>query len=216
MGPILNKEYSQADFYLFRSRNYLTTFYSSPDIVQEALKNKDFDKCYEIGRKLEFGDYEGLQFPLVYREQPESGKRFRDVLDNRNVARYLISDRMKQLLIENNITGWKSFPIVMYDKHGKEVPGYNGFSITGHCGGIVTYHEDICQFDEEFMWYKGVSIDIDQWDGSDIFNVHAHHKMITKRVYKLFKEHKIDAIEMTSLPKYRHGFSCIHKASSNI
>ena len=192
------------DFYHFASRNYLTTFYASPEMVTKAIETKDFDKAREIGNKLSLGDFEGLEFPIIFREQRDSGKRFRDVLDNRG-GEMLISDRLKQLLCDNNITGWKSYPIRMYDKRGNEVYGYSGFSVTGRCGGTLEYRTDKVCYANGYRFFEGLSFDIAQWDGSDIFMVNGNRSIIiTKLVYKLFKAHKIDAIDMRALPEYDH------------
>ena len=126
----------------------------------------------------------------------------RDVLDNRDTMAYLISDRMKDLLIDNNITGWKCYDIEMYDKKGNIVPGYNGFSVTGKCYDMVKVdYDNIVEDKRRGFLAKGASFDINKWDGSDIFRV-GGWRIITKRVYELFKKHKITAIEMTRLTDY--------------
>ena len=37
---------------------------------------------------------------------------------------------------ENNPTGWKIYPIKLYDKKDNEVLGYHGLSVTGKCASI--------------------------------------------------------------------------------
>lgn len=215
MKSKLSKELTMEDFYYFHSRNYLTTFYASPEMVIKAIETKDFDKAREIGNKLSLGDFEGLEFPIIFREKRDSGKRFRDVLDNRG-GEMLISDRLKQLLIDNNITGWKSYPICMFDKRGNEVHGYSGFSVTGRCGGTLEYRTDKVCYEDGYRFFEGLSFDIAQWDGSDIFMVNGNRAIIiTKLVYKLFKENKIDAIEMFALPQKPHGFISINLIGTN-
>ncbi|MBE6190134.1 MAG: hypothetical protein E7145_04240 [Rikenellaceae bacterium] len=205
MKSKLSKELAMEDFYHFASRNYLTTFSVSPEIAIKAREDKDYDKSREIRNKLTLGDFEGLEFPVIFREDRDSGKRFRDVLDNRG-GEMLISDRLKQLLFDNNITGWKSYPIRMYDKRGNEVYGYSGFSVTGRCGGTLEYRTDKVCYANGYRFFEGLSFDIAQWDGSDIFMVNGNRSIIiTKLVYKLFKAHKIDAIDMCALPEYDHG-----------
>ena len=203
------------DFYHFESRNYLTTFSVSPEIAIKAREDKDYDKSREIRNKLTLGDFEGLEFPVIFREDRDSGKRFRDILDNRG-GEMLISDRLKQLLFDNNITGWTSYPIRMYDKRGNEVYGYSGFSVTGRCGGTLEYRTDKVCYANGYRFFEGLSFDIAQWDGSDIFMVNGNRSIIiTKLVYKLFKENKIDAIEMFALPKMPHGFISINLIGKN-
>lgn len=215
MKSKLSKELTMEDFYYFHSRNYLTTFSVSPEIAIKAREDKDYDKSREIRIKLTLGDFEGLEFPVIFREDRDSGKRFRDVLDNRG-GEMLISDRLKQLMIDNNVTGWKSYPIRMYDKRGNEVHGYNGFSVTGRCGGTLEYTTDKVCYEDGFRFFEGMSFDIEQWDGSDIFMVNGNRTIIiTKFVYKLFKENKIDAIEMIALPKMPHGHISINLIGKN-
>lgn len=188
-----------ADFYIFNSRNYLTTFWASSDIRLEALAQGDGDKAWALDRALDRGEYDGFEFPIVWRENKlNSGKRMRDVLDNRTVGPYLISDRMRDLLVDNDVTGWKCYPIELYDKKGNRIDGYNGFSVTGRCGSALEYKRDtLVQFQGDWMW-KGAIFDLDAWDGSDIFFVGGHY-IITARVARLFKKHKISAIELIRL-----------------
>ena len=215
MKSKLSKELTMEDFYQFASRNYLTTFSVSPEIAIKAREDKDYDKLREIRKKLTLGDFEGLEVPVIFREDRDSGKRFRDVLDNRG-GEMLISDRLKQLLFDNNITGWKSYPIRMYDKRGNEVYGYSGFSVTGRCGGTLEYRTDKVCYANGYRFFEGLSFDIAQWDGSDIFMVNGNRSIIiTKLVYKLFKENKIDAIEMFALPQKPHGFISINMIGKN-
>ena len=191
------------DFYDFHSRNYLTTFYPRAEIFKEALKRKDFDLARKISWDLEDGSYQGYEFPIVFHEvRGDSGKQMRDVLDHRDTIAYLISDRMKDLLIDNNITGWKCYDIEMYDKKGNIVPGYNGFSVTGKCDDMVKVdYDNIVEDNRRGFLAKGASFDINKWDGNDIFRV-GGWRIITKRVYELFKKHKITAIKMTRLTDY--------------
>ena len=191
------------DFYYFHSRNYLTTFCATSDILKQAIKRSDSKLAWKISWDLEKGNYQGYEFPIVFHEvRGDSGKQMRDVLDNRDTMAYLISDRMKDLLIDNNITGWKCYDIEMYDKKGNIVPGYNGFSVTGKCDDMLKVdYDNIVEDKRRGFLAKGASFDINKWDGSDIFRV-GGWRIITKRVYELFKKHKITAIEMTRLTDY--------------
>lgn len=192
------------DFYKFNSRNYLTTFGVRSDIWKEALKRKNSKLAWNIIWDLELGNYEGYEFPIVFREVAgESGKQMRDVLDNRSIRTYLISDRMRDLLIDNNITGWECYEIEMYDKKGNIVSGYNGFSVTGKCNDMVKidFENIIKDKKRDYFEAKGAMFDIEKWDGSDIFRA-GGWRIITKKVYELFKKHKITAIEMTRMTDY--------------
>jgi hypothetical protein len=182
----------------------LTTFAVKSDIWKEALKRKNSKLARKISWDLELGNYEGYEFPIVFREVAgESGKQMRDVLDNRNIRTYLISDRMRDLLIDNNITGWECYEIEMYDKKGNIVSGYNGFSVTGKCNDMVKidFENIIKDKKRDYFEAKGAMFDIEKWDGSDIFKA-DRWRIITKKVYELFKKHKITAIEMTRMTDY--------------
>ncbi len=118
------------DFYTFDSKGYLTTISVFPDRNRYFQK---FDANTFMNEKIIKGDWSRLEFPLVF-HKIENGKKLRDVLDMRYVSAYLISDRMKNILEENKITGWKSYPVVIHDKKGSIIEGYNGFSIVGKSG----------------------------------------------------------------------------------
>lgn len=182
-------------FYKFRSEGFLTTFYVRPELFDFAIKNHlyGFESGREIHHHLLYGDENGsfpdyIQFPVVFRQ--EEGKKMRDMLDMRFDGNcFLISDRMKQLMEENHITGWKSYPVIVYDKKGIVVEGYNGFTVTG-MGGTMRFlkspnqilssdSHEYCQWEQK------------QWDGSDIFRIRPNYLIVTKRTMLLFKENKI-------------------------
>ena len=105
------------DFYRFRSRAYGTTFTARPDIFEKALKEgrNDFDlHCHKF---LFHGDYEYYRFPIIFHQY--DGKYLRDFLDLGDPPVYLVSNRVIELLRENTITGWKNYPISLFDKKGK-------------------------------------------------------------------------------------------------
>ena len=110
---------------------------------------------------------------------------------------------MRDLLIDNNITGWECYEIEMYDKKGNIVSGYNGFSVTGKCNDMVKidFENIIKDKKRDYFEAKGAMFDIEKWDGSDIFRA-GGWRIITKKVYELFKKHKITAIEMTRMTDY--------------
>lgn len=192
------------DFYIFGSRNYLTTFYATADIREEAFRNHDHELARKINYELEMGIYDNYKFPIVYREENGySGKKMRDVLDNRNIVNYLISDRMRDLLINNNITGWKCYEIEMYDKKGNIIPGYSGFSTIGKCNSIIKIDYGNIVERKNAFYAVGAEFEINEWDGSDIFRMgNSGYRIITRKVRDLFKKNKITAIKMDRLTDY--------------
>src|ERR1700678_3180654 len=108
------------DFFSFMSQPASTTVQAhSTDINIDYLK-------------LIKGNYEGIDFPITFKQ--EYGKKLYDILDTGYAGFFLISERMRKILEENNLTGWKVFPIKLYDKKGNEIVGYHGFSAAGHSG----------------------------------------------------------------------------------
>ena len=116
----------------------------------------------------------------------------RDVLDMRSVGFFVISDRMKDVLEENGFTGWKTYPIQLYDKKKNLISGYSGFTVTGK-GGRVYYPLNEA-------WNPVLGWNPASWDGSDFFHFeNTRHILITERVMKVLRKHKIDAIDMDPL-----------------
>ena len=184
-------------FFRFKSLGYNTTFSASPDIFENAIKEgrNDYDRqCYKL---LLTGKYDCFHFPIVYRQQ--DGKTFRDFLDTGWPPVYLVSDRIITLLNENRITGWQSYPIVLYDKKGNLIEGYSGFSVIGKGGNYSMAWER--GFDKEkkkhFIESRGL-YDLSQWDGSDFFLV-SDEILITERTMKLLKQNKVSAVEYENL-----------------
>ena len=142
------------------------------------------------------GNYDGIDFPVIFKQ--EGGKKLVDILGTGWCGLYLISDRMKKALKENHLTGWKTYPVKVYDKKGNEVFGYNGFSITGRCSELDHTKSEIIE--KQFVpngpfskYYKGVWID--QWDGTDFFMpANTGHHIITKKAADVLKKNKFNVI----------------------
>lgn len=194
------------DFYTFYSKGYLTTVSVFPD---RSIYFQKFDANTFMDEKIIKGDWSGLEFPLIFRQTHE-GRKFRDILDMRWPKAYLISDRMKGILEENGITGWKSYPVVIYDKKGGTIEGYNGFSVVGRSGPMDLKNqptEYYVRFDgsvSNHLDYIGGWFDLNTWDGSDIFiQADSIRIIITKRLYNILKKEKISAIECERLSDTR-------------
>ncbi len=198
------------NFYSLSSCNYLTTFYAETELYSGIIPTEKREAAFAYDYALKWGDYESnpeIKFPIVWREDRyESGKKMRDILDNRSVSFFLISDRLKKVLEDNNITGWKCYPIIIYDKKGNLVEGYNGFSVTGRSGEML-YDTPSGETDNFSTWQrsKGVGrhFNINTWDGTDIFNpINTNMIIVTEKVINLLKEHHITACTYVKLPDY--------------
>ena len=156
------------NFYNFGSKLSMNTFHASPIGLSEEIAGKEFDE-----NRLIKGDYRHIELPVIFKQS--TGKNFHDMLDTGWPSLYLISDKMENVLEQNNLTGWKTFPVQVIDKKGSEVKGYQGLSITGRCGP-VDYTK--CEIIEKrafpdaplVKYYKGLYVGLDKWDGSDFFS----------------------------------------------
>ena len=149
------------------------------------------------------GTYKGINFPVNFKQ--EYGKHLTDILDTGWPSLYLISDRMKEILEKNHLTGWKVFPINLYDKKNKEITGYHGFSTTGRCGPInykksTIIEKRLVPTGPIYKYYKGLHIELDQWDGSDFFIPEKTCAIIiTQKAANVLKKNKITNIRLKNL-----------------
>ena len=188
-----------SEFFDFRSRFALVNFLAGPEGLN--FKNETDD-----GLKLIKGVYEKIKIPVVFKQDKESGKRLSDILDTGHPNLYLISDRMKKVLEENNLTGWQTYPIKLYDKKENEIFGYQGFSVVGHCGPKSYKNSEIIEKQyipngPFYKHYKGVFFD--GWDGSDFFTPeHSFSIFITKRAADVLKKNKITNMRLEKLSEW--------------
>lgn len=127
----------------------------------------DYEKSIEILK----GNYQDTKFPIVLSQI--SGKKWTDIL-NPTSAFFIISKKFASLLIENKITGWKPFEIVLFEKNGVLNNDYLGFSVTGKSENFDYSKSEIIEkrlvpngtLDK---YFKGMHLDLEKWDNSDIF-----------------------------------------------
>jgi hypothetical protein len=149
------------------------------------------------------GNYDRITFPVTFHHR--YGNKLGDLMNTGLVVLYLISDRMRALFEQEGFTGWQTFPVVIYDKKGVEVPGYHGFSVTGRCGPIdYTRCEVVTRryvpHGPEVRFCKGLYVGLDQWDGSDFFMPPAYYGTIcTARVVEAVRRAKLTLIDFRNL-----------------
>lgn len=184
------------DFFEFRANTNSSTFQAS------SIGLKKNDGSINDHDKLIQGMYDGINFPILFEQ--ECGKKLLDVLGTGWPGLSLISDKMKTVLEENKLTGWKTFPIKLYDKKRNEILGYHGFSVTGRCGPIDDRNAEI--IDKQripegpiFKAYKGLYIGLDKWDGSDFFIPDKSlFRIITNKTANILKKDKTLNIKLTN------------------
>jgi hypothetical protein len=147
------------------------------------------------------GHYPEINFPVVFKH--DDGKKLCDILDTGYASLFLISDRLKAILEENKLTGWKVYPIKLYDKKNNEIFGYSGFSITGRCSPPSYAESEIIE--KQYVptgpickLYKGMTIN--NWDGSDFFLPEGTlHIIVSKKAADILKENKITNLDLENL-----------------
>ena len=185
------------DFFDFGDKSTSSTFQAGAIGLE---RDKD-DICGQDN--LIKGKYNEINFPIVFKQK--YGTKLLDILGTGWPSLYLISDRMKTILEENQITGWKTFPIKLYDKKNNEILGYQGFSITGRCGESDHTKAEIMDRQRVPMGpiykvYKGLYIGLDKWDRSDFFIPDESLRLIiTKKAVSVLEKNKITNMRLENL-----------------
>jgi hypothetical protein len=116
----------------------------------------------------------------------------------------VISSSIQTLLMQNDITGWKTYPVEVFDRKGMPLPEYHGFSVIGkECrrnrsrSQVLT--KQAVPSGEPFEVYKGMYFFEEDWDGSDIFLVQNNMVVVTERVRNLFKKSKVTNVKLIPL-----------------
>lgn len=119
------------NYYDFGSKGYLSTLAVWPSIFIKAIQCNDWSNNggRYVEEQLRFGEYSpNLLFPLDF--VVKDGYKIRDILEMRSLT-FLISDRLKLIFEAANLTGWKTYDVVIHQKDGSILPGFNGFSVMG-------------------------------------------------------------------------------------
>jgi len=118
-----------------------------------------------------------------------------------------ISQRLVDILKNNNFTGWTTYQVKVFDKQGNSLPGYYGLSITSSVGRrdfslsqIVL--KPISSHGKPTEVHRGLYFKKERWDGSDIFRIEDSHKIMTKKVKEVLVREKIRNILLTPLAEY--------------
>jgi hypothetical protein len=130
------------------------------------LSSEDDDDCYRVLRaeKTPPGPVE-VRYAMG-RSQPS------DFIFTTSAHPKIISDRVLGILKGEGFTGWRTYPVHLYDKGGARIPGYHGLAIHGRCGPIDESKSvklpKIYPARVSSEWY-GLFFDPATWDGSDLF-----------------------------------------------
>lgn len=185
------------DFYYFRCKQLSNSFKVNPINLGE-----EGDGIHHQDNLIE-AQYEEIEFPVIYKQV--SGKKFTDILSTGVPNLLLISDRLKTLLEENFFTGWITYPIIVKDKSDNQINGYHGFSVTGVSGRQSYENSPIIEtrYIPEgpiVRLYKGITVDLSKWDGSDFFIPEGTTGIIIlKKVAQTLEKKRISNLNLVNL-----------------
>lgn len=181
------------------------------------FQDKDTRGAYHVVRSMQqsqFDDYKlfrgELEISSPIKFSYLMGKNLYDLVGMGYAIIHLLSNRVTNVLKEHQITGWKTYPIIMYDRKGGEIKDYSIFSITGRCGSIDFSRSEKFIKDPyvpgggRAELLKGLYFDLNSWDGSDIFTAEGGtaFTFVTKKVRNLLVKYKATNILMTKLPEF--------------
>lgn len=187
------------DFYIFHSQLLPSTLQAH---CLSLSQQQDANGLFEEHQLIR-GEYGRLKFPLVFKQ--EYGNKLADILDTGWASLYLISDNLKKLLEHNGLSGWRTFPVAVLSKEGREIEGFHGLSITGRCGAIDFTKTEIIKKalvpgGPMGEFYKGLPIDIETWDNSDFFIPDNYFGIIiSKQAFEILNGSHLSNIHLLSI-----------------
>jgi hypothetical protein len=141
--------------------------------------------------------------PIVLRAS--TGEELKDFLWTDYPPIVCISDRVKDLLLNNQFTGWSIYPVTVYDREGNQLFNYSGFSVKSSVGNLEIDRSPIINKlpvvigGQPWKVYKGMFFNEKKWDGSNIFRIEKSFIIITRDVQIIFKHAKVTNIKLQTL-----------------
>ncbi len=187
------------DFFIFNSKLISSTFQAQPlNLDQNGSQEGLFDH-----HRLIMGNYENIQFPVIFVQ--EYGTKLLDILDTGHANLFLISDKLREILMKNQLTGWKTFPVQIFDKKENEIYQYHGFSITGRCGPLNFAKSEIIEKRQRpaaplRKYFRGLVFEQEQWDGADFFLSQGwFFVIITSKVADILNKSNISNLDLMNV-----------------
>jgi hypothetical protein len=184
--------------------NYREFFELRDSFSTQALRleRRDDSKWLDMETAIKLANGELKETQEVLRLQPFSGSRPMPFLWSGFTPLCCISKRVVSLLQDNQITGWSTYPVEVFDRDGDLLPDYVGFAVTGRAGDFQRDLSPIITvthpWGSSVKMYKGLYFNPLEWDGTDIFLV-GGSTIITRKVQKLFKKEKVSNIRLTPI-----------------
>ncbi len=138
--------------------------------------------------------------PVVFR--PRQGCEERDFLWSGSPL-FCVSARTVDILLENRLVGWGTYPIEVYDWNDQAISGYHGFAIKGPAvERDLSRSEVISKYStagKPMSFYRGFYFDESKWDRSDFFRVDGT-KVVTAAVVHALRRARVTNVAFTALP----------------
>lgn len=159
--------------------------------------------------------YEGYCFPIIHLSEDIECRQNRIISDFLCTGWLsecvLINDKVLNILLNNNIQGWKTYPVEVYDRKEHFISGYHGLTITGRCTKLdptlAVPFEKLYPNQKYYTEYKGYPLDLSSWDGTDIFLTSGHHSIfVTLKLKQLLTKNKISGINFVDTASYTTRF----------
>lgn len=117
--------------------------------------------------------FKGMIFPECLNTHIVKGTTYHPYAHLSDPYNLAISTKFRNVLQANNITGWKTYPINIKDCDYE----YWGFQILGKTGSIKR--------PSQAGWVKGMNINMNDWDGVDIFSSSSSFEILFTEKVKI-------------------------------
>jgi len=187
---------------------YETLYLLNDPLATKPIRLKE---CRNNKLDLEWGETVGLlkgsfSPPEPIKLCPARGGKFTDFMWSTLLHVIVVSERVVDLLTSNNLTGWKTYPVTVYDKQEQVVGGYYGLAITGKVGRPDFRRSEIIEKPPitpkgvPYKVFKGIHFENDFTDDSDISLIETTtYRVVTQKVVQAFRRAKIYNVELVPL-----------------
>ena len=157
---------------------------------------------------------EGINVELLSRGQSQlekpiqfdvaQGLQAKDFLWTQLVTPVCVSERVIDILRTNEVTGWSTYPVEVFDREGKPLASYYGLAVSGavceadYSRSAVVTKPPPAPRGKSYDVYKGLYFDEDQWDGSDMFWV-GGVRVVVDKVKTILEQNEVENVCFTPL-----------------
>ncbi|MDE0431098.1 MAG: hypothetical protein OXH98_15150 [Caldilineaceae bacterium] len=134
------------------------------------------------------------------------GSKATNILWTQLVTPVCVSGRVIRILSENEVSGWSTYPVEVFDPEGELLADYHGLVVTGgvcdadYSRSAVITKPPPAPRGKSYDVYKGLFFCEDQWDGSDMFWV-GGVRVVVDKVKTVFEKSGIENVAFTPLPE---------------